>query len=64
MSYSGFNNNGGIHHCYTFYERMIMCTKSESLPLKMCNIIINIRFLAFLFEFQYSQLHAYRSFKK
>ena len=36
MSYTGLNTQGGIHHCYTFYERMIHCAKEETLPTKMC----------------------------
>ena len=36
MSYIGLNGAGGIHHCYTFYERMTTCAKEETLPNKMC----------------------------
>ena len=36
MSYTGLNSAGGIHHCYTFYERMVSCAKEETLPTKMC----------------------------
>ena len=36
MSYKGLNSAGGIHHCYTFYERMVSCAKEETLPTKMC----------------------------
>ena len=36
MSYTGLNINGGVTLCYPFYERMISCTRRESLPVKMC----------------------------
>jgi len=36
MSYIGLNGAGGIHHCYTFYERMTTCAKEETLPNKLC----------------------------
>lgn len=36
MSYTGLNAQGGIHHCYTFYERTVTCAKEETLPNKMC----------------------------
>ncbi len=36
MSYLGLNMNGGIHHCYPFYENMISCAKTQLIPGKMC----------------------------
>ena len=36
MSYTGLNINGGVTLCYPFYERMVSCTRRESLPVKMC----------------------------
>ena len=36
--YSGLNINGGIHHCFTFNERLMTCLRKELMPLKMCGV--------------------------
>ena len=36
MSFTGFTTQGGVHACFPFYERLISCFRSETLPVKMC----------------------------
>ena len=36
MSFSGLNSHGGVHPCYTFFERLNKCVRKEVLPSKMC----------------------------